>query len=87
MAKWVNFQIRNFNYSNIDYKNFQGWGKHVYLNIHNSYKNNNRNINWDLRGAVLKSQNLSKEVILSFQKFFIDFLSFFCNVFPIKIFC
>ena len=32
MAKWVNYQIRNYNYSNIDYMNYQGWGKHVYLN-------------------------------------------------------
>jgi len=31
MAKWVNYQIRNYDYSNIDYMNYQGWGKHVYL--------------------------------------------------------
>ena len=31
MAKWVNYQIKNYDYSNIDYMNYQGWGKHVYL--------------------------------------------------------
>lgn len=31
MAKWVNYQIRNYDYSNIDYMNYRGWGKHVYL--------------------------------------------------------
>ena len=41
MAKWVNYQIKNYDYSNIDYMNYQGWGKHVYLNNHNSSKNKN----------------------------------------------
>ena len=31
MAEWINYQIRNYDYSNIDYMNYQGWGKHVYL--------------------------------------------------------
>ena len=43
MARWVNYQIRNYNYSNIDFMNYKGWGKHVYLDNHNSHKNKSRN--------------------------------------------
>jgi len=42
LGAWTNFRIRNYNYSNIDYMNYQGWGKHVHLNNHNSYKNKSR---------------------------------------------
>jgi len=31
MAKWVNYQLKNYDYSNIDFMNYQGWGRHVYL--------------------------------------------------------
>jgi len=31
MAKWVNYQIKNYDYSKIDYLNYHGWGKHIYL--------------------------------------------------------
>jgi len=41
MAKWVNYQIKNYDYSNIDYMNYQGWGRHIYLNNCNSHKHKN----------------------------------------------
>jgi len=31
MAKWVNYQLKDFDYSNIDFMNYHGWGKHIYL--------------------------------------------------------
>ncbi len=43
MAKWVNYQLKNYDYSNIDYMIYQGWGKHIYLNHFNSNKNDNDN--------------------------------------------
>ncbi|KKN66593.1 hypothetical protein LCGC14_0470080 [marine sediment metagenome] len=44
MTKWVNYKLKNYNYSNIDYMNYQGWGKHIYLNNHNTIKKVNFNI-------------------------------------------
>ena len=52
MAKWVNYQLKNYDYSNIDYMQYHGWGKHVYLNHHNSYKNKSKTILSKIRSLL-----------------------------------
>lgn len=38
MAKWVNYQLKDFDYSNIDFMKYHGWGKHIYLKHYNVNK-------------------------------------------------
>ncbi len=52
MAKWENYQLKNFDYSNIDYMKYFGWGKHVYLNHHNSHKNKSKTILSKMRSLL-----------------------------------
>ncbi len=52
MAKWVNYQLKNYDYSNIDYMQYLGWGKHVYLNHYNSHKNKSKTIISKMRSLL-----------------------------------
>ncbi|MFW9877564.1 MAG: methyltransferase domain-containing protein, partial [Candidatus Thorarchaeota archaeon] len=78
MAKWVNYQLKNYDYSDIDYMNYKGWGKHIYLNHSNSNKTDNNNLLSKIK-SVLKVcfKRFKINLLLRFNFIYKNYLKLF----------